>query len=192
MKNFKQIYCRVDGDALLDRIASYPKLWDEVTFRQDFEGSPHKDTQAIIMRGPASLSYQDTMQSIACYDYPIAGVLKDYIGPALVPMLNALCITELGRVMIVKLKAGGHVTAHIDEGEYADHYARFHVALSTNEHCIQTSGDEGCHFPAGTAWWFDHKKTHTASNYGDTDRIHIIADAVTPFFPMSKQLRSDQ
>ena len=83
------------------------------------------------------------------------------------------------------------VTPHIDEGTYADHYARFHVAVTGNEQATLTAGPNTQHFAPGEAWWFDHKVRHSARNDSDTDRIHIIIDAVTDRFPMRQVPVSD-
>jgi hypothetical protein len=118
--------------------------------------------------------------------------LADVLVPILRPLLtDVLQVEELGRVLIVKLKSGGVVTPHIDEGTYADHYARFHVAVTGTDKATLTAGPNTQHFAPGEAWWFDHKVTHSARNDGDTDRIHIIIDAVTARFPMRKVPVSD-
>lgn len=97
-----------------------------------------------------------------------------------------LAITELGRVLIVNLKPGVQLKPHIDEGTYADHFARFHVALTSNDRCMLEVGGDQAAMQPGEAWWFDHKQQHSAFNLGTTDRWHIILDAVSPRFPMGK------
>jgi hypothetical protein len=169
-----------------------PHLWDEITARQEYTGSAHKDTQCIYPRGPYKFTPYYYMFHTGAYDYPVMDTLADVLVPVLRPLLtDALQVEELGRVLIVKLKPGGVVTPHIDEGTYADHYARFHVAVTGNEQATLTAGPNTQHFAPGEAWWFDHKVTHSARNDSDTDRIHIIIDAVTPRFPMRQVPVSD-
>jgi len=154
--------------------------WQDITIRQTYEGSAHADTETIFIRGPKSFYPEDYFNDLGSYDYPHMNLFPQAM--VLIEQLREMLpIIELGRVLIVKLKPGGYVTPHIDEGLYADHFARFHVVISTNSECVNTTGGQSLHWEAGSVWWFNHKMTHTATNNGLTDRIHMIVDAVTPF-----------
>lgn len=179
MNHFTRIPFTFDPALALQELAAHPGLWHQITARQDFPGSDHKDTQTIYLRGPGH------METPA--DYMAVGNAADYLGnlgqlPACAALmrqaLEAIGATEVGYVMVVKLKAGGFVTPHIDEGPYADHFTRFHLVLSTNGGCIFFCGWDSRHMPAGELWQFDHKATHSFGNKGETERIHIIFDAV--------------
>lgn len=179
MNHFTKIPFTFDPAPLLQELVAHPDLWKQITARQDFPGSDHKDTETIYLRGPGN------MQTPA--DYMAVGNAQDYLGnmcaiPAcselVIAALKAIGATEVGYVMVVKLKAGGEVTPHVDEGPYSDHFTRFHLVLSTNKLCIFHSGDEWQRMRAGELWQFDHKARHEFFNHGDTDRIHIIFDAV--------------
>jgi len=184
---FERLATDLDVQPIIDRIEAMPELWAEITARQDYTGSAHKDTECIFARGPYSFTPYYYMFDLGSYDYPAMDKLGDVLIPVLRPLLTeVLAVTELGRVLIVNLKAGGLVKPHVDEGTYADHFARFHVALTGNDHCmLEVGNDQACMRP-GEAWWFDHKQQHSACNLGQTDRWHIILDAVSPRFPMGK------
>ncbi len=157
-----------------------PELWRDITVRQEHPDSPHRDTECIFVRGPEKFTLTKLFMDIGSYDYPA----KEQLEPALSALLDSvscdtLHITELGRVLIVKLKAGGVVTEHVDRGLYADYYDRFHIVLSTNKNCISITGEESDHWAEGECWWFNHKLPHSAYNNGLTDRVHLIIDAVT-------------
>ncbi len=179
MNHFTKINYSFPPFLMWDELESNRGLWKQITARQDFPGSDHKDTETIYLRGPAHMERPE--------DYMAVGNAADYMGnleslpfcDALVrDALAAIKATELGYVMVVKLKAGGIVTPHVDEGPYSDHFTRFHLVLSTNEGCLFHVGDEIQHMEAGSLWQFDHKARHQFINNGDTDRVHIIFDAV--------------
>jgi GNAT superfamily N-acetyltransferase len=179
MNHFTRIPFTFDPSDALQELDVRPDLWKQITARQDFPGSDHKDTETIYLRGPKHMDVPA--------DYMKVGNAVDYLGnlgelqdcaDLMRQALEAIGADELGYVMVVKLKAGGVVTPHIDEGPYSDHFTRFHLVLSTNEFCKFSSGLEVCHLKAGELWQFDHKAIHNFMNAGDTDRIHIIFDAV--------------
>lgn len=165
---------------LLEAIGT--EAWGDITIRQQYPGSAHSDTECVFLRGPRSfLDFFDT----TALDYPRLEPLLPVLLPVLLPLLNTLHCEPagLGRVMLVKLRAHGHVKLHTDTGAYADAFERHHVVLSTNERCTYTCGDSTLsskHDGAlpGDAFWFDHHKPHHSHNYGDTDRVHLIVDTL--------------
>jgi len=177
--NFKRLAQGLDIQPLLDAVSANPELWNAITVRQDHTGSAHKDTRAIYLRGPFDFTFKDYFMTVEAYDYPLMDELKDVLVPLLSPVLKELGVTELGYVMLVELKPGGHVKKHIDQGKYADHYCRFHVAITGEQGATLTVGGESQHFDPGELWWFNHKTMHYADNKSETPRIHLIFDAVT-------------
>lgn len=160
---------------LLDAID--PEWWTDITARQSFPGSAHGDTRTIYLRGPKSfLDYFDT----SAQDYPRLAGLIPVILPILRPVFAFTHVQRwhIGRILLVSLKPGGHVTEHVDEGAYADAFSRYHVVLSTNDACWYRCGDVVASYPAGTAFWFDHHLPHEAHNGGETERVHLIVDVM--------------
>jgi len=180
MKQFDLVAQGLDVAPLLAALEAKPELWNDITIRQDFPGSAHHDTECIFLRGPATFTVYDYFDNTFAYDYRAMDVLEDVVAPLLKPVLQGLGATELGYVLIVKLQPGGHVDEHIDEGTYADHYSRFHLALTGEEGATLTAGGETQHFAPGEVWWFNHKALHSADNKSESPRIHVIFDAVTP------------
>lgn len=176
MNNIKTVMRGLPVDKL--RCAITPDMWNDITIRQKYPGSAHRDTECIFIRGPRSfLNFFDT----TAQDYPRLTELIGPLMPVLTPLLNALYVkpTDLGRIMLVKLRAHGHVTEHSDTGPYADAFERFHVVVSTNRGCGYQCGGEVCgDMQAGDAFWFDHHLPHSSHNYGSSDRIHLIVDAL--------------
>ena len=97
--------------------------------RQEYDGSAHSQTETIFLRAPASTV--DVMNELNCVDMPAIGKL----GPPLISIMQTLAnvvgVRELGGTMIVKLKAGGRIRPHTDEGAYARYFARFHYVLTS-------------------------------------------------------------
>jgi hypothetical protein len=179
--NFVRVADGLDVEPLIELLDAKPELWKEIQHRQYFTGTPHKDTESIYVRGPLKMTPYYVMYDIGSYDYPSMEYLKPALVPLMRPILEKLEVIEMGRVLIVNLKHGGHVTKHNDQGTYADHYSRFHLVVTSNEWCSQTCGDQAQKFEVGDVWWFNHKKMHTADNVGTTDRVHIIFDCVTKY-----------
>ena len=182
--NFVRVAHGLDVEPLLKLLNAKPELWKEITARQKFTGSPHKDTESIYVRGPYKMSHYYVIWDTGSYDYPCMEYLKPALVPLMRPVLEKLEVKDMGRVVIVNLKPSGHVTKHNDQGFYADHYSRFHLVLQSNQWCSQTCGNQKQKFEVGDVWWFNHKKLHTADNVGMTDRVHIIFDCVTKYFSM--------
>lgn len=192
LKNFERLSVGLPVGPLLAALERQPHLWGEITERQKFERSPHKDTEAIFLRWNADLSVVAAFTEIDCKDYPAFHQLPEArdLVQTLTYMVGA---SQVGRVIITKLKPFGFITPHIDEGASADYYDRFHVILSSNEQsrfCVEE--ERGCGefvtMRPGEAWWFNHKKTHYVYNDGAEPRLHLIIDAVSPEYRSRREL----
>lgn len=185
-QNFKQIAIDLDVRPLLSALEAQPHLWSEITARQTTQGSPHRDTETIFLRWAQELSVETVFTAIPAIDYPAFYNLPE--ARALIAQLVALIeAKEIGRIIITKLKSGGRIEPHADEGAYADYYERFHVVLSSgkgNLFFVEQPGgaDEYTEMEQGSAWWFHHKRKHWVVNNSQADRIHLIVDAVAPSF----------
>ena len=186
--NFKLIGRFDVTDVLADQVGGVMEprteiadLWDVFTGRQDTPGSAHHDTRCVVLRGPAAqeLTHDVVFSMIECVD--AADVLADL--PYVVEVCAAVCkrlrVTQLGRVMLVELKPGGHIDQHTDQGAYATHYDRFHLVLQSDPGNTFTNGDETIHMQPGELWQFNHHVEHEVTNNSNTSRIHLILDAVT-------------
>jgi len=180
MRPHLELLQHLDVAPLVAQIEANSGLWNRLTIRQTYPGSAHADTKCIFIRGPLGFTPELYFNDLGSADYreeqcalPAVMELVDYV-------CSMLGVTELGRVLLVKLKAGGAITPHVDEGSYADHFSRLHVVLTTNDQCSNVTGGHFAYWECGSVWWFDHKLEHTAFNEGETDRIHMIVDVVMP------------
>lgn len=177
LKHFRRIMGGIDPTAALKELEARPDLWDLFTGCQEFDGTAHRDTQSIILRAPVN-GLERVMDDVEYQDLPLL-----YELPCLFDLLcraaNAVQAREVGRLMVVKLRRGGHVTPHRDEGGYARYFARFHLVLLTSSACWFHAGSERVNMARGELWWFNHQVEHEVRN-GGPERIHVIMDATAP------------
>lgn len=101
--------------------------------------------------------------------------IKDAVQP-LFPDRNIV----LGKAMIVRLKVGGYVDWHTDEGEYAKVHDRAHLCLLPSPGAWLYSGGEAYQPPVGQLTWFNNRVPHSALNMGPVARTHLICDIRKP------------
>lgn len=165
LNNFRLLASGIDVAPLLAELDDNPQLWDEITLRQGYEGSAHRDTKAIFLRWCSDLSVKSAFLSKEAVDYPALAKL-----PAARPFLKD------GRALVVNLRAGGRVTPHIDQGLYSEEFMRTHLVLSARPGVLFHSGGETVEMRTGELWWFNHRTTHSVENNSGADRLHLIID----------------
>lgn len=177
MENFKLMAAGIDVQPALAELSANAHLWPLFTLRQDTPGSPHHDTECIVLRGPSTYTLEAVFNDLAAEWLPYADTLpelKNLVAYAQHALGDGV---ELGRVMVVNLKAGGAIDEHYDDGAYAAYYDRFHIVLSSDDgnefHC----GGEEKRMRAGEMWQFNHHIMHRVLNQSNADRVHLIIDA---------------
>ena len=176
--------CFLDGSLVAARaLTTYRERWKEQTFRQDTPGSPHHDTEAILLRGPAQPSAENWLADVEQVDYPILTEFKSArslllkIKAALVPFSPK---PEFGKAMLVSLRPGGIVDWHTDEGAYAEQHERFHLCLVPSAGALCIYGTEPVSMAVGMLNWVNNRVPHTAINLGTNSRIHLVVDVRKP------------
>ncbi len=81
---------------------------------------------------------------------------------------------EMARAMVSRLDAGSSIFWHLDDGPYHDRTVRFHVPLVTNPGCMMYAGPETLHFEPGVLFYFNNKVRHSAANWGQSMRLHLV------------------
>lgn len=196
----KRLLTDLDVSYLIDVIDDNDALWSENTWRQNYtvQGerpvSPQEDTEAIMFRWAPENKIESVRDSLDVVEHVNFQNIPQ-LRPLLLPCLDFIEATELGRVFIAKLKPGGRVIAHRDYGKYANHFERFHVVLSSddgNEFFVEDSvgNKEGCHMRVGELYWFNHKEIHWAVNNSKRARMHLIIDAVAPKYRRERGIQS--
>lgn len=177
MENFTRIAERMEVQPALRELATQPDLWKLLTARQDTPGSPHHDTECIVLRGPKTVTIESVFSDVEADWLPYIAALPELHAAVSKCVAQLGAVTKLGRVMVVNLKAGGAIDEHRDEGAYAEHYERFHLVLSSAPGNWFECGSTTRYLQPGELWQFNHRKLHRVKNCSAEDRIHIIIDA---------------
>lgn len=177
MRYFEQIARNLPVQPALDELDASRWLWNVMTARQNTPGSAHHDTECIVLRGPKALTLENVFTELRAdwVEYITALPALHKLASAAVDLLGE--VEQLGRVMVVSLKAGGRIDLHNDTGPYAEHYDRFHVALTSAPGNWFYCGDEAVAMKPGEMWKFDHHSEHHVANLSGESRIHLIIDA---------------
>lgn len=176
--NFRRLIAGLDVSPALEELAGRPELWELIQLRQQYAESAHVDTETIVLRGPSSVD--NLFDNLDCLHYAAIEQLRATW--ALVRHVREfLQAREAGRVMLVRLKEGGWIRPHVDEGAYARYYARFHLVLESNHYCRFACGQEKAIMAPGELWWFNHQMMHSVINNGPA-RTHLIMDFTAPGF----------
>ncbi len=80
------------------------------------------------------------------------------------------------RVLLPRLKPGGSIPIHKDNGKSLMEVKRTHIPLITNENIIFKVGDTTKNLKAGEVWEINNGREHAVNNNSDEYRIHLIVD----------------
>jgi hypothetical protein len=186
MKNFFKLCDGINTIPLLLVIQQNPQLWDQNTLRTTHPYTPHSqvhdiwlrfnDTSVLEEKGETGRKeFLDQHESI---DYPSFDKL--YEARIMTNQLMAQVQGQrLGRVMITKLEPGKKIDAHVDSGDHAAYYERFHIVLQSAPGVIFRAGDEKVYMKTGECWWFQNQVEHEVINNSVSDRLHMIVDIHT-------------
>ena len=154
-------------------------LFKEHTWRQDARGSPHHDTETIFLRSPWRVDGEGLTKPVVFNRLTSVDEEVQALFPAIMDKVQTLMELEgadsVGRVMVVKLAAGGAIDTHVDEGAYPTYYSRYHYVIDGES--VMTIGGVDVVMLRGDCFWvntgvFEHKVT----NPFDTPRNHLIID----------------
>lgn len=171
MRNFFRLMQNASVQPTLASIMRQPELWDTNTLRTTIQGGPHSQISDILLRfGEANLT------GLLCHDLP---AMRDVFGAKSLALdvMRLVNGDQMGRVMVTRLKPGGRIDAHADEGEYAEFYSRYHLVLQGHPGSIFRCGNESVQMMTGELWWFESHLEHEVLNNSSEDRIHMIIDA---------------
>jgi quercetin dioxygenase-like cupin family protein len=168
----------IDVAPLLHAVENRYDLFAMTVARQSFENSPHADTMTVFVRGPLGWTRDWYQHDIGAMDYPAAQILAEPLREVVAPVIRRLQIAQLGRVMIVELPPGGRIARHVDQGEYARHYQRWHLVLSGGPRATLTCDGNVVQCLPGRLFWFNHHLPHEAANDEAHARLAVIIDGV--------------
>lgn len=154
-------------------IADNAHHFDDHTFRQDHPGSAHCDTETLYLRMPPWITEVGMFEDLSCVDWPLMSVTHFRRA---VREIAILACAAPARAMIVRLRAGGRIKPHIDQGTYAERTDRYHFAITSNPDCVMQVGTTCVSAAPGEVWFFDKHLPHAVFNLGDAARDHLIVD----------------
>jgi quercetin dioxygenase-like cupin family protein len=160
-----------DIGQILAMLPALDEFWGEDRLRQSLPYSPHKDSEAIHLRRQPGSRPRDVL-------HQLASVATRHVGAAAMAIEDVCAMTQgrPARAMLVRLRPGGVIAEHTDEGIYAEATVRFHIPIVTNLGAWLTVGGERYHLPVGAIYAFDKHTPHSGGNDGDTPRLHLIVD----------------
>ena len=150
-------------------------LWNWLNIRKAFYGSKHNSVDDIVLRFQSvqgKFKVKNFFDTEECSDF----FVQQYLPHTMEVIKQLTKGFSVGRIVIAKLKAGGIIDSHIDEGLYHKNYSRYHMVVDTNKEVVFTCLDEQQHMNEGSIWWFNNRVTHSVINNGITDRTHIVLD----------------
>lgn len=180
MNNF-QLLATIDPAALYNEVLRQPQLWKADTYLRDYPQGPFGDTETIFLRfPPASVTELERGQRDQHECVWMDGYLHLPSARNIIFGLMAQVKGErLGRVMINKIRAGGHIYPHADTPAHAEYWDRYHVVLKSGPGCNFRCGDEVVNMETGQVWWFQNALEHEVLNNSSDDRLHLIIDIRT-------------
>ncbi len=77
---------------------------------------------------------------------------------------------------IATLLPNTSLESHFDNQWFHQHCRRIHVPITTNNQCQQIFEDRIYHLEENKIYEINNRNLHSASNFGTTDRTHLILD----------------
>jgi aspartyl/asparaginyl beta-hydroxylase (cupin superfamily) len=167
----------VDVSSSVEELERQPDSWTVNTSRQETIRS-QRDTQTILLRAvkkplppdtPSSEVHGSALTRIAA-KFPCALNLAQQVADGI--------HGELSRVMIVRLKPGGKVYAHRDQGAYYQLRHRFHLMLQMHPGCGFRCAEQYLETHTGQLLWFDNKQSYEEINDSNTWSTRLIVDVL--------------
>lgn len=153
-----------------------PDLWNEHDLRTKHPGTVHAEADDIWLlfnRIPANPA--EVIDDVHVIPYRGWEVLSS-LRPLVLDLMRRVEGIQLGRVMVTRLKPGGRIYPHVDEGAPAQLFDRYQIALQSLPGANFRIGDEQVNFRTGDVWWIDNRSEHEVINNSKDDRIVCIVD----------------
>lgn len=181
MKHFQLIGAGIDTLPILHAIKCQPELWDMYTLRTVHSGTPHTQVSDIWIRFNDLKPYEESGDKTQILDQHESICYPGWFNlpqcrPVIFDMMRRVEGERLGRCLITKLSPGKKIAPHVDGGDHAAYYERYHVVLQGLPGSNFRCGDETITMRTGECWWFDNAVEHEVINNSADDRIHLIVD----------------
>lgn len=182
MRNFQLLATNVDIMPLYHAVIRQPELWNRENLRTTHPETPHKQVSDIWIRFNDMDKVRANVAEILDEHESIwqpSSYLLPQARPIIFDLMRRVEGERLGRVIITRLPPGGSIEPHVDGGEHAAYYDRYHVLLNNLPGSMFYAGDEEVFMPTASVWWFDNSKMHSVVNHSADDRLTMIVDIRT-------------
>jgi len=164
-----------DSERLLKDLAQFTESeWIDHFVKQNYEGV----WQAIPLRAKAGACHpiQQIYSDPSCTDFCATDYLQRT--PYMKEVLEQFQC-QLLSVRLMKLNAGSRIKEHIDPDLAMESgYARLHIPITTNSQMEFLLNGEPVVMNSGECWYLRLSDPHSLNNNGDSDRVHIVIDAI--------------
>lgn len=143
---------------------------------RQFHGSPHWRVDDILLRGPdLNQGLVEIHNDLRCEWYDEAHALPS-CRILVEDLMHQVGGSELGRVIITRLPSGAAIEPHIDEGDAAEYYRRYHYCVQGEPGNTFIIGHHVQQMRSGEFWRVDTSLMHSVINNSYDNRIHIVID----------------
>lgn len=175
MKHFLQIGT-IDPMPTLTALAVKQDLWNENPLRTQHPGTAHSEADDIwMMFNSVPSNPAEIVDELQVFPYRAWQELQHLRGLVL-DVMRRVDGVGLGRVIVTRLRPGGRILPHVDQGAPAEYFTRYQIALQSLPGCNFRIEDETINFPSGSVWWINNRAEHEVINNSADDRIVCIVD----------------
>lgn len=161
-------------------------IWVEYVDRQSYAPNPlMKETETIPIIFDIESITDNNNATISKYysEFNIGDFIK-----SIKPLYeNEFGIGDFKRILLVRLKKGCKIKAHVDDGYSLILCNRTHIPIVTNENVLFNVDGETKNLREGEIWEIANQKIHSVNNNSDIDRIHMVID----YLPKSKLINKN-
>jgi hypothetical protein len=176
MKDLEQFAFIRMGDykvqEIVDHVLKFGDEWFIDTSRQDTFVEHRHTNSYFIYEYPFQWGFKEPYQGTNVCKDP---VLNELVAP-IIKDLELKYNGQVGKALLIKLKAGEAIDPHIDGGQYLGFSRRNHIAIVTNPDVDFMVDGETKNMKVGECWQINNFKEHAVNNRSSQDRIHLLID----------------
>ena len=175
MRDRLRLAVRFDPGALRADLARLEELeWIDHFVKQNYEGT----WRVLPLRAPKGAVHPIKM----IYSDPTCDTFVDTPLLARCPYFQGVLAAfscPLHAVRLMKLAPGSIIKPHTDHDLAAENgKARLHIPVATNPDVDFRLNGERIVMQEGECWYLRLSDTHEVANQGQTDRVHLVLDAI--------------
>lgn len=144
--------------------------WSSMLYKHNYEG----DWSSVALYAPDGDSKNIFSHSSSINKILPTTVLSEC---EYIPNVINSFKTKILTARLLRLSAGSIIKPHKDfRMGYKDDNCRIHIPITTNDKVTFNLDNEELRLLPGESWYIDANFTHSVSNLGNEDRIHLVID----------------